>query len=160
MHVFELISGYFGCFCIAEVFMVLHDETTFSYPIGAAIDLNFAVIEMGESGFDINATYMFVPELHTPLQQPRFMDNGLVISVQYSWASPSLTGGYVLCSTVDIPLLCGGRITITVTSKESEIAIISPCLFMNVLYWSLKWENISTTESHWTTNPCPNLSVI
>ena len=106
---------------IAEPFIIIlqEDETTsFSYPIGAAIDLQYFqtnIIQDG-SGDEVTTSYVFVPELHKPLQQPTFV---LTVSVQYSWASPSLNGGYVLCSKSDTPLLCGGRITISVTSKIS-----------------------------------------
>ena len=108
---------------IAEPFInILQEETTsFSYPIGAAIDLQYFqtnIIQDG-SGDELTASYVFVPELHKPLQQPTFVNNVLTVSVQYSWASPSLNGGYVLCSKSDTPLLCGGRITISVTSKIS-----------------------------------------
>ena len=62
---------------------------------------------------------MLVPELHTPLQQPTFVNNVLTVGVQYSRASPSLSGGYVFCSQSETPFLCGGWTTISVTSKTS-----------------------------------------
>jgi hypothetical protein len=110
-----------------EPFIIIlqEDETTsFSYPIGAAIDLQYFqtnIIQDG-SGDEVTTSYVFVPELHKPLQQPTFVNNVLTVSVQYSWASPSLNGGYVLCSKSDTPLLCGGRITISVTIPSLTIS--------------------------------------
>ena len=68
--------------------------------------------------------FRFVPESHIPLQQPRVSvllssQEGLFGVVRYSFASPSLTGSYVLCSIMDEPLLCGGRISLTITGENS-----------------------------------------
>ena len=69
--------------------------------------------------------FVFVPESHTPLQQPRvnvLTDfQGETTRVEYSAASPSLTGSYVLCSLNEEPLLCGGRISLTVTGMYTHI---------------------------------------
>ena len=70
------------------------------------------------SGF-VTIEFDFVPELHVPLQQPSVTatlgSEGISAVVEYSAASPSLTGSYVLCSRSDVPFMCGGRISLTVT---------------------------------------------
>ena len=106
---------------ITDPFTTPEDKTSFSYPIGAAIDLEFNQTDIIIDGSgDQTTTYVFVPELHVPLQQPRFAySRELSVNVQYSFASPSLTGDYVLCSQSDTPYICGGRITLSITSKPS-----------------------------------------
>ena len=103
-----------------DPFIISEDDNFFSFPIGATIDLQFVRADGGiidGSGFDM-ATFELFPELHTPLQQPNIAYSvDLFVSVRYTSASPSLTGDYVLCSQDETPFLCGGQITLDITSK-------------------------------------------
>ena len=108
---------------LLEPFNTPNDETEFTYPIGAPISLLFTHTDdpLDGSG-DLTIGFTFLPDSHTPLQQPHVgitLDSqGISARVEYSSASPSLTGDYVLCCRqIDQPQLCGGRISLTVTGE-------------------------------------------
>lgn len=114
------------CNCIPyhllEPFNTPNDETEFTYPIGAPITLRFTHTDSPLDGSgDLTIAFTFLPDSHTPLQQPRvsiILDSrGISARVEYSSASPSLTGVYVLCCQNEQPQLCGGRVSLTVTGE-------------------------------------------
>ena len=114
-------------FLFLEPYNTPDGETDFTYPLGAPIEWVFTFTDYSPdgSGLPIDGSgfvtieFDFVPELHVPLQQPSVTatlgSEGISAVIEYSAASPSLTGSYVLCSRSDVPFLCGGRISLTVT---------------------------------------------
>ena len=92
------------------------------YPIGAMIELEFTHVDDPlDDGGNLTIGYEFLPYSHTPLQQPSvtiYLGSILSVRIQYSSASPSLTGSYVLCGQNECPLLCGGRVTFTITGMH------------------------------------------
>ena len=106
-------------FFFLEPFTTPDDETQFTYPIGAPIRWIFTHNDnvLDGSG-SIVIGFRFIPVSHLPLQEPAISitlnSQGISAVVEYDAASPSLSGAYVLCSLTDTPLLCGGRISLTV----------------------------------------------
>ena len=106
---------------LLEPFNTPNDETEFTYPIGAPITLLFTHTDNPPDGSgDLTIGFTFLPDSHTPLQQPHIIldSQGISARVEYSSASSSLTGVYVLCSQIEQPQLCGGRISLTVTGER------------------------------------------
>ena len=107
-------------FVFLEPFTTPDDETQFTYPIGAPIQWTFTHTDnVLEGSGSITISFRFIPVSHLPLQEPAtsitINSQGVSAVVNYAAASPSLSGAYVLCSLVETPLLCGGRISLTVT---------------------------------------------
>ena len=111
---FDILS-----FC-TEPFATPNDETVFTYPIGALIDLRLlhTFTPMTDEG-GVTIDYSLVPRSHTPLQQADLNiyigSDGITAGIRYDHASPSLTGEYVLCNANEIPRLCGGRLSLIIT---------------------------------------------
>lgn len=98
-----------------------------SYPIGAVIELEFTLVDNPlDNDGPIILNFVFVPDSHTPQQQPSehiFINSEEVsVRVRYNSATPSLTGDYVLCNnnTNTVPLLCGGAVSLSITGKHAH----------------------------------------
>lgn len=88
------------------------------YSLGAVIDIQFNFYET----IDSESPYVFIPILHTPLQEAAvFTDSEISVVVAYDHASPSLQGEYVLCGDeLDSEVLqCGERVAITIHASKS-----------------------------------------
>ena len=92
--------------------------TTFDLPLGVPIHISLEVLGVGNFNNSAPA-YSFLSLYHTPLQQPNITTTGAsTVAVSYTHASASLSGAYILCRVEPPgPALCGGKITINVTSK-------------------------------------------
>ena len=116
-------------------------KSSYTYPIGSPISWIFTLTNAElEELEEPSSTFTFVPAFHTPLQTPqisvKFAETGAERIVQFNAVSPSLSGSYVLCSSFYTPLLCGGRIYLTVTGMHICIytIIICNCLCLNKFY--------------------------
>ena len=119
-----------ACYLLLTFFMIYLDpymppngESSYTYPIGAPISWVFTLTDPAlEELEEPSSNFTFVPAFHTPLQNPqisvKFAETGAERIVQFSAVSPSLSGSYVLCSSFYTPLLCGGRIYLTVTGMH------------------------------------------
>ena len=117
-------------------------------PLGAPISIDFGFNGEGITLPPSSSTDLtFYPLFHVPAIEPTsiFYDVELRrIIVSYNHVSPSLSGEYVLCQEAGPPPsrkrrgvdpepmrpnVCGGRITITVTSKCNAEQVLMLCLY-------------------------------
>ncbi len=97
-------------------YQLLDDDSPLDFALGAGISLAFTMFV--EESMD---AFRFIPLLHTPLQEPLItLEDENVVGIRYDRASPSLSGGYLMCSYTpkSEELQCGERLTITVTSEH------------------------------------------